>query len=141
MVMSNLNDKKIMELKKQIAEKKVKLEGINRFVPITNCSIELDGQRYNLQVLQKDQIVELMVRVNLYLMSAKDLELLEIYTISGYKPEDWIIDLKARLDILSKKDEERKLKAMEEKLDRLLSDEKKTELELDEIESLLKNKL
>lgn len=43
--MSNVNDKKIMELKKQIAEKKTKLEGINRFVPITNCSVEIDGQR------------------------------------------------------------------------------------------------
>jgi hypothetical protein len=136
--MSNVNDKKIMELKKQIAEKKTKLEGINRFVPITNCSVEIDGQRYNIQVLQKEQLIHLMVRVNLYRMSAKDLELTEEFNISGYKPEDWITDLKARLDILSKKDEERKLKAMEEKLDRLLSDEKKTELELDEIESLLK---
>ena len=136
--MSNVNDKKIMELKKQIAEKKVKLEGINRFVPVTNCSIEVDGQRYNLNTLQKEQMIQLMVRINLYRISAKDLELTEEFNISGYKPEDWITDLKARLDILSKKDEERKLKAMEEKLDRMLSDEKKTELELDDIEAMLK---
>lgn len=136
--MSNVNDKKIMELKKQIAEKKVKLEGISRFVPITNCSIELDGQRYNLNTLQKEQLIPLMVRLNLYRISAKDLELTEAFNISGYKPEEWITDLKAKLDILSKKDEERKLKAMEDKLDRLLSDEKKTELELDDIEAMLK---
>jgi len=137
--MSNINDKKIMELKKQIAEKKVKLEGINRFVPVTNCSIELDGQRYNLNTLQKEQLTQLMVKVNLYSMSAKDLELDDDYIISGYKPEEWIADMKAKLNILSKKDEERKLKAMEEKLDRMLSDEKKTELELNDIEALLKN--
>lgn len=136
--MSNVNDKKIMELKQQIAEKKIKLEGISRFVPITNCSLEIDGQRYNIQVLQKEQLIQLMIKVNLYLMSAKDLKLDEDYIISGYKPEEWITDMKAKLDIISKKDEERKLKAMEEKLDKLLSDEKKTELELNDIEAFLK---
>lgn len=136
--MSNVNDKKIMELKQQIAEKKVKLEGISRFVPVTNCSLELDGQRYNLNTLQKEQLIQLMVKVNLYSMSAKDLELDEEYIISGYKPTEWITDMKSKLNILSKKDEERKLKAMEEKLDKLLSDEKKTELELNDIEAFLK---
>jgi hypothetical protein len=136
--MSNINDKKIMELKQQIAEKKVKLEGINRFVPVTNCSLELDGQRYNLNTLQKEQLIQLMIKVNLYSISAKDLKLDEDYIISGYKPEEWITDMKAKLNVISKKDEERKLKAMEEKLDRLLSDEKKTELELNDIEAMLK---
>lgn len=136
--MSNVNDAKIMELKKQIAEKKEKLAGINRFVPTTNCSVEVDGTRYNINTLQKEQIIHLMVRLNLYRISAKDLELTEEFNISGYKPEEWITDLKVKLDILSKKDEERKLKAMEDKLDRLLSDEKKTELELDDIEAMLK---
>lgn len=136
--MSNVNDKKIMELKQQITEKKIKLEGISRFVPITNCSLEIDGQRYNMQVLQKEQLIQLMIKVNLYLMSAKDLKLDDDYIISGYKPEEWITDMKAKLNIMSKKDEERKLKAMEEKLDKLLSDEKKTELELNDIEAFLK---
>ena len=136
--MSNLNDAKIMELKKQIADKKEKLAGITKFTPITNCSVEVDGARYNINTLQKEQIIQLMVRLNLYKISAKDLELTDEFNISGYKPEEWIIDLKAKLDILSKKDEERKLKAMEEKLDRMLSDEKKTELELNDIEALLK---
>jgi hypothetical protein len=127
-----------MELKQQIAEKKVKLEGINRFAPVTNCSLELDGQRYNLNTLQKDQLIQLMIKVNLYLISAKDLELDGEYVISGYKPIEWISDMKIKLNIISKKDEERKLKAMEEKLDKLLSDEKKTELELNEIAEFLK---
>jgi len=136
--MSNINDKKIMELKKQITEKKTKLEGINRFVPITNCSIELDGQRYNLNTLQKEQLIPLMVRLNCYMLSAKDLGMLDDYKISGYKVGEWIIDIRTKLDILSRKDEEIKLKVMEAKLDKLLSDEKKTELELDEIADMLK---
>ncbi|GFN32439.1 hypothetical protein PCURB6_26990 [Paenibacillus curdlanolyticus] len=48
--------------------------------------------------------------------------------MSGYHIEDWIADLKAKLDFLNVKEEERKLKAMEDKLDQLLSDEKKVEM-------------
>lgn len=136
--MSNVNDAKIMELKKQIEDKKEKLNKTGKFVPVTNCSLELDGQRYNIQVLQQEQLIQLMIKVNLYLMSAKDLKLEEDYIINGYKAEEWIVDMKARLDILSRKDEERKLKVMEEKLDKLLSNEKKTELELNEIAEFLK---
>jgi hypothetical protein len=136
--MSNINDKKIMELKKQIAEKKNKLEGVNRFIPITNCSIELDGVRLNLNTLQKEQLIPLMVRLNCYMLSAKDLGMLDDYKISGYKVGEWIVDVRTKLDILSRKDEEIKLKVMESKLDKLLSDEKKTELELDEIAEFLK---
>jgi hypothetical protein len=39
---------------------------------------------------------------------------------------------------MSRKDEESKLRDMESKLTKLLSDRKKVELEIDEIESLLK---
>jgi nucleoid DNA-binding protein len=57
--------------------------------------------------------------------------------ISGYLLSEWISDIKTKIEILSRKDEERNLKAMEDKLVKLLSDGKKVELELNEIESLL----
>ena len=136
--MSNENDKKILELKLQILKKKEQLESIKKFTPVTNCSIELDSQRYNINTLPQEQLIQLLVKVNMYQMSASDLELEYDYTISGYTPIDWITDLSARLDILSKKDEERKLKSLEDKLDKLLSSDKKTELELSEIENMLK---
>ena len=135
--MSN-NDERILALKEQIKAKKEKLGKSTRFAPITNCSIEVDGIRYNLNILNKDQLISLMVKLNAYLMSAKALEVAEDYLISGYSPVDWIEDIQAKLRILSRKEEESSLKAMEEKLSKLLSDKKKVELEIDEIESLLK---
>ncbi|MFB0830237.1 hypothetical protein [Brevibacillus laterosporus] len=42
---------------------------------------------------------------------------------------DWIKDLKSKLDIVRRKEEEHKLKVMETKLHQLLSNEKKVELE------------
>ena len=130
------NDKKIMELKKQIEEKKNKVSKSQRFTPITNCSIEVDGIRYNIQVLTKEQLITLMVKLNAYAMSAKDLEV--EYIVSGFEVSDWIQDIKSKLDYVSGKEEENKLRIMEAKLDQLLSNEKKVELELDEIASFLK---
>jgi hypothetical protein len=137
--MSNINnDQRILELKKQIEIKKEKLKQSERFSPITNLSIEFEGDRYNLNVLQKQELINLLIRLNIYLISAKDLGIETEYIISGYKLEDWITDIKAKMDILSRKDEERNLKALEDKLTKLLSEDKKVELELNEIADLLK---
>ena len=137
--MSNvINDSKIITLKNQISEKRKQIDKIKKFTPITNCSIEVDSIRSNIQVLAKEQLIALVVKLNSYMSSARELGLLDEYTISGFKVEDWITDIKSKLDIVSRKDEERKLKDMEEKLDRLLSNEKKTELEINEIENMLK---
>jgi len=125
------NDKKIMELKKQIEEKKIKLGKSQKFTPITNCSIELDGVRVNIQVLNKEQLIILLVKLNSYEKSAKELEI--DFVISGYHVIDWILDIKSKLDFVSRKEEENKLKVMESKLHQLLSNEKKVELEIDEI--------
>jgi len=130
------NDLKIMELKKQIEEKKIKLGKSQKFSPITNCSIEIDGERSNLQVLTKDKLILLMVKLNSYAISAKDLGV--EYIVSGYVVTDWITDIKSKLDFVSRKEEENKLKFMESKLHELLSNEKKVELEIDEIASFLK---
>ena len=102
--MGNINDTKIIELKKQIKEKRDKLDSTKKFSPVTNCSIEVDGVRHNIQVLQKNQIITLMVKLNAYKISAEELELLDDYIISGYKVEDWITDLKTRLELVSRKD-------------------------------------
>ena len=125
------NDKKIMELKKQIEGKKIKLGKSQKFSPITNCSIEVDGVRVNIQVLNKEQLTYLLVKLNSYAKSAKELEI--DFVISGYHVVDWITDIKSKLDFVSRKEEENKLKVMESKLHQLLSNEKKVELEIDEI--------
>jgi len=131
------NDQRIMLLKKQIESKKAQLSKSTRFSPITNCSLEIDAVRYSIQVLTKPDLISLMVKLNSYVISAKDLDVLDDYIISGYKAEDWITDIKARIAIISHKAEESKLKLMEDKLIKLLSDGKKVELELNEIESIL----
>jgi hypothetical protein len=136
--MANNNDDKILLLKKQIEEKKAKIGKSQRFTPATNCILNFEGNNYNLNVLNtRDQVIPLLVKLNAYAISAEELGLSEQYSISGYNIEDWVEDLKLRLDFIGVKEEVAKLKAMEAKLDQLLSNDKKIELELEEIANSL----
>lgn len=137
MVMSK-NDERIIQLKKQIEIKKDELGKATRFSPITNCSLELDGTRYNIQVLQKQELTHLLVKLTSYKLAFGKLDIDEDYTISGYNVADWIEDISSKLEVIKFKNKENQLKDMESKLSKMLSDEKKTELELDEIASMLK---
>lgn len=131
------NDSRILELKKQIEMKKKDLsERKVRFTPETNCILDLDGIKYNLNVLNDELLMFLMLRLNLYNMSADNLKMPHP-TISGYSVDLWLSDIKSKLAVSGMKREESDLKKMEAKLDKLLSDDKKTELEIDEIASLL----
>lgn len=133
------NDDKILQLKEQIVKKKEQLGKSQKFVPVTNCILELDGVRYNLNVLNsREQIIPILVKLNAYKVSAIQLEVLESYFISGYNVLDWIKDLQSRMDYVSRKEQEANLKQMESKLDLLLSNEKKVELEISAIEDSLK---
>lgn len=135
--MAQKNDERIMQLKKQIEEKKKQLakQPVNRFIPITNCLLVIDKVTYNLHV---DSSTMLLIKVNTLAMSARDLGL-DIYDvmISGYSLADWITDIQNNLKVQQYKEEKKKLERLEKQLDALLSDDKRTELEIDSIAALL----
>lgn len=132
----NKNDDRVLQLKKIVDEKKQELKTVKRFTPLTNCVLSLDGQNYNLNILQLDDLEFLLVKLNMYLRSANDLDI-DLH-ISGYSITDWMTDIKSKMEIFEYKKKESELKVLEVKLDKMLSDEKKTELELDEIAAMLK---
>lgn len=136
--MTTKNDELILQLKKQIDEKKKSLKATERFQPITNCSIELDGIRSNIQVLTKEQLISLLVKLNSYRKSADELGMLNEYSIGGYSVDDWISDVKSKYLNLNRKEEQENLRQKELRLTQLLSGEKKVELELEEIANSLK---
>lgn len=137
--MSEKNDSVILELKKKIEEKKALLATSERFSPVTNCSISLFGVQHNINVLDRDGLVNLLVTLNSIKASVNDLqEFTEGYKISGYSVDDWMTDIKAKIRNLNKQIEKSNLRKMEDKLDSLLSSDKKTEFELGELANLLK---
>lgn len=136
-IMATKNDDRILELMKQIeAKKKVLAEKKVRFSPETTCVLELDGVKHNLNVCSTDMLNLLMVKLNMYVLSAKDLNV-PMPVFSGFDVELWISDIKSKLAVAELKKEENDLKNMEAKLNKLLSDDKKTELELDEIAAMI----
>ena len=129
------NDERVLQLKKLIETKKSELS-TQRFVPMTNCVLDIEDKKYNLNVLQEKELEFLMVKLNAYSMSADNLKI--DLVISGYGVNEWLADISGKLAIIIDKKKRDELKALEAKLDKMLSDEKKTELELDEIAALLK---
>lgn len=140
MVMTQKNDERILELKKQIADKKENLGKEKRFVPVTTCMLELFGREINLHTITSvKDINKVLIELNMYSMSGGDLGIDEDeIEISGFKLSEWIRDVDMKRDSLIYKSERAKLKKLNDQLYKLLSDDKKTELEIDSIEALLK---
>lgn len=131
------NDDKILLLKKQIEAKKEELGKPARFAPITSCSVELDGTRYNLHAASKEQLIFLLCKMDLLTAAAENVGYPGQCMVSGFSTVDWATDIQNKLLSIGWKDMEANLKAMEAKLDKLLSEDKKTELELEQIAALL----
>jgi|GEM_PF-972689 len=136
------NDSRIMELKEQIIKKKNELGKAPSFSPITNCILEYDGIKYNLHATNKTELLLLTLKLNALIMSAynvgmtdEDIELMVI--ISGYSIIYWLADIQCKASIIEYDEEKKKLSKMEAKLDKLLTNEKRTSLEIDDIASML----
>ena len=134
-IMATKNDERVLQLKKLIEEKRSELS-TQRFVPMTNCVLDMEDKKYNLNALQENELRFLMIKLNAYAMSAENLK--EEFVISGYDVNAWLADISGKLAVITDKKKRDELKTLEAKLDKMLSDEKKTELELDEIAALLK---
>lgn len=132
------NDERILNLKKEIEAKKKALAKVKRFAPETNCNLELDGVRYNLNTLNKDTLKLLFLKLSIYHEHTKGIDMFNDMKISNYKLDEWLHDIKSKLENIQLSEEKGKLNIMEIKLADLLSDDKKVELELDEIEKLIK---
>lgn len=140
--MSN-NDIKVLELKEQIRIKKAELSKIKKSSYLTNLTINIDipfSDKVwikNLNTLSEDELKSLLVYLSLF---SKESELLCIWDIkvNGYVISDYISDIKSKLTELTTKQKMKQLKEMEDKLEKLLSEDKRKELEINELDNLLK---
>lgn len=135
----NKNDDRILTLKKQIDTKKQELGKQPRFSPITTCILNYNGNKINIHTLTSvKDINALLVHFNMYAMSAKDLDIdCENVCFDGFSVLDWIEDLNSKKEVVNYMEEKSKLTMLEKKLDELLSDDKKTELQIDSLAAML----
>lgn len=123
--MAKKNDDVILQLKKQVNDKKKSIAKAQKFEPVTNLSLELFGQRYNLNVVDKNQLLLLKGT-----LSAIQSNVETAIVIGGFTIFDWCIDLENKYNLLNVREEQERLKVLESKLHNLLSVDKKVELEL-----------
>lgn len=133
------NDEKILTLKKTIEKRKEELGKKEPFAPLTSCSLDFEGTRYNLHAINDmNTLAYIMCKLHTLEMAAADLELdASMLVLAGFPVSDWMHDLKAKVSLVKRQTKENELKAFEKKLDALLSADKKTELEIDNIAELL----
>lgn len=137
--MATKNDERILMLKKQIEDKKKELGKQPRFSPVTTCMFNYQGNRINIHALTSIQDINAMlVYFNMYVISAIDMGIsCEDVVFDGFSVTDWIEDLKSKRAVMEYSAKKEQLTSLEKKLDKLLSDDKKTELEIDSIEALI----
>lgn len=127
------NDERILNAKKEIAEKKALLANVMAFRPTTNANFTLFGTRYNLHVVNKEQLVFLAGVLNNLQKSANEIFPGEVLKIDSYSTDQWLADIKARYQVLERTNEEAKLKQLEDNLHKLLTNDTKVTLELDNL--------
>lgn len=142
--MSNI-DSKINELFETIKHKKaelVQLEKESRAAWATNCSISLgEHTPINIQTA-KDSVVltivrELLIHRQYTQEASKLLGLSFDDKYQNFSYDDWVADCKKRLSVLSIKDKRTQLDDFEKRLDKIVSPERRRELELQSITSSL----
>jgi hypothetical protein len=138
-IMAIKNDERILSLREQIEAKKKTLGKQPRFSPITTCIIDYNGERINLHTMNTVRdIDQFLVCLNMWVMSAENLGVNPAdIMMSGFSIVDWMDDLRSKREVVVYQEEAKKLNALNKQLEKLLSDDKKTELEIDAIAELL----
>ena len=135
--MSTKNDEMILQLKKKVEEQKAELAKLPRTLQSeTSTVFRQDVDNLNLRVMSVEQLKLLKVKLYTYAMAAADLKIDEV-VISGFSIDKWMHDIDMQISVLTRAEKEKKLKETETTLNRMLSDDKRTELELQELAKML----
>lgn len=137
--MANKNDSRNEALVKQIeAKEKALIKPVVQFR--TNCSLELFGCKKNLNVCRIDELILIKVQLNTMVLSAKDMGITaDEVKIGGYSMTDWISDVDAKIEMAKYNEAKTKLTQMKTNLNKLLSEDRRTEIALDAVEETLNN--
>lgn len=137
------NDDKILILTDKISKMKKEMKGDSPvFSPKTNCIFEpYKGMVCNLHAMAIDELRNTLVYLNCIKMSCinlKDGEFNDVINkyepcYNGYSINDWMDDIASKIRVMEHKEKTKELSKAEKMLEKLLSEDKKVELQIDEI--------
>lgn len=135
----------IEKLIKKVQDKKANIAELEKekFSYVTNCQIEIDGERYNLRVSNEEKLVTLTSKLLLMKdAQTKANEFLEIddscLEIGGYTLTEWLGDIKKAYTEKKIAKQKKELISMENDLENMYSEGKKIGNKLTEFAKILK---
>lgn len=138
-------DATVLLLIDKVKEKKAQIESAQNPQWQTNCTICIEGKNINLRTIQSDaDLMSIAATVMVHKMGhAAALEQLgssgTTFKFCGYSPEEWMADIKTRLNKLNVDKEKRNLAKLEDRLDKIISPELRAKMELEAIEKELED--
>ena len=138
--MANKNDETILLLKKKVELQREELAKLPRSLQSETSTVFTppDVDKKSIRVMNVEQLKLLKVQLHMYEMAASDLDIdLDEFTISGFTIDKWMHDIDTQISVLTRAEKEKKLKETENTLNKLLSDDKRTELELEALAKML----
>jgi len=135
-------DSKTLELIKKVQQQKQEIAKAERPNWVTNCSfsyIEGSSKTVNLHVCRDVRemvcvVAFLKEREKSYISAVKELGVdAPEFKWNGFSVSDWVNDVKTRIDKVQIADKKKKLEALEDRLNKIISPELRAELELEAI--------
>lgn len=141
--MAKKNDVLVTQLLKKVEEKKVQIKKIKNPSFKTNLSLPIDGtnSRINLNVASIELLFEILVTLEMRIeksqVVADKYDLLFDNKWHGFKLEDWRDDVVLKIKQSQAQRQVTELKEIERKLESLMSEDVKTNIELEKLSNLL----
>ena len=137
--MATKNDNTILVLKDKLKKKRAELGTEPKFTPVTTCVFTLYGEKVNIHTLDNSRVLFYIAQFRAMIDAVGDYVDAhpEDIIIDGFNIVEWHDDLLQRFAYIQYMNKLKELTALEHKLDKLLSADKKVELELDDIAKLL----
>lgn len=133
------NDNTILALQEKIGIKEKELNDKQFiFKPKTTCILYYDGEEYNLHTLSWNEGKIILCKLIMLRDTYEKCQFKDSLMLGKFDINDWIDDIVNTLRNIEIRTEEQKLNSYKNKLDKLLSEDKRTELLLQEIEDDLK---
>lgn len=137
-------DQTVLLLIDKVNEKKDQIQSAQNPQWQTNCSLKVEGNNVNLRTIQTaEELVSIAASVKVqqigYDAAIKELGGSTEFKYQGYSPDQWLADIKTRLNKLNVDKEKRNLAKLEARLDNIISPELRAKMELEAIEKELED--
>lgn len=141
----NSADQQTLNLIEEVKRRRAEIEEIKNPSWKTNCSFPWnERKREDTLVLHQITDIGTLIKIAAFLMSAEENyikahcllgrpDVAPKFTWNGFSLEDWLCDIKFRIDKLNLSAKQDKLDALEARLNAIISPELKTRLELEAI--------